>query len=81
MGQGAVDINWNTEFLSVYEEKLLYFQGDRALEQPVQRGCGVSFSGDIQNVAGCDPVQPAPGVPALEGGWTGWSPELPFQPQ
>lgn len=38
------------------KEKLLYFDGDRALEQTAQRDCGVSFSGEIQNLPGCFPV-------------------------
>lgn len=48
------------EVLSESEGKLIYFESDRALEwaQDAQIGCGVS-SGDIQNPAGCNPVQPA----------------------
>ena len=34
--------------------------------QDAQRGCGVSFSGDIQKSPGRGPVQPALGEPALE---------------
>jgi len=41
---------------------------DWALEQAAQGGCGVSFSGDIQNPPGQGPVQPAVGDPALAGG-------------
>jgi len=39
-----------------------------ALEQAAQRGCGVSFSGDIQNPPGWGPVQPAVGETALARG-------------
>ena len=43
-------------------------KGDGALEQAAQGGCGVSFSGDIQDPPGQVPVQPAVGDPALAGG-------------
>ena len=36
---------------------------DGALAQAAQRGCGVSFSGDIPALAGQGPVQPALGDP------------------
>ncbi|GAB0178393.1 mitochondrial enolase superfamily member 1 [Grus japonensis] len=51
------------EVPSEYKEKC-----DRALEQAAQRGCGVSFSGEIQTPPGRDPVQPALGDPALAVG-------------
>ena len=38
-----------------------FFEGVRALEEAAQRGCGVSFSRDIQNPPGCFPVQPSVG--------------------
>jgi len=53
------------------EEELLPSEGDRALAQAAQGGCGVSFSGDIQDPAGCGAVQPAVGDPAWAGGWAG----------
>ena len=63
-----------------HEEELLHSEGDGALEQAAQGGCGVSFSGDVQTLPGQGPVQPAVGDPALAGGWAGWSPEVPSNP-
>ena len=50
------------------EEELLPSEGDGALAQAAQGGCGVSFSGDIQDPPGQGPVQPAVGDPASAGG-------------
>ena len=41
---------------------------DGALEQAAQGGCGVSSSGDIQDLPGQGPVQPALVDPASAGG-------------
>jgi len=62
------------------EEELLPSEGDGALAQAAQRGCAVSFSGDIQDPAERGPVQPALGDPAWAGGWAGGSPEVPSNP-
>jgi len=51
-----------------HEEELLPSEGDGALAQAAQGGCGVSFSGGIQDPPGCSPVQPALGDPASAGG-------------
>ena len=55
------------EVLSEHEEELLPSEGDGALEQAAQGGCGVSFSGDIQDPPGQGPLQPAVGDPASAG--------------
>ena len=56
------------EVPSEHEEELLPSEGDGALEQAAQGDCGVSFSGDIQDPPGQDPVQPTVGDTALAGG-------------
>ena len=43
--------------LCEHEEKLLYLEDHRAVEQAVQRSCGASFSGDIQNPCVCFAAQ------------------------
>jgi len=57
--------------LSEPEEELRHSEGDGALDQVAQGGCGVSFSGDIQDPPGRGPVHPAVGDPAWGGGWAG----------
>jgi len=52
---------------------------DGALEQAAQGGCGVSFSGDIQDPPGRGPVHPAVGDPASAGGLDCITHRGPFQ--
>jgi len=52
------------KFLTDWDFRLIY----GALEQAAQGGCGVSFSGDIQDPPGQGPLQPAVGDPASAGG-------------
>jgi len=56
------------EVPSEHEEELLPSEGDGALKQVAQGGCGVSLSGGIQDPPGQGLVQPAVGDPALAGG-------------
>ena len=68
------------EVLVEHEEELLHSEGDGALEQFAQGGCGVSSSGDDQNLPGRGTVQPAVGHPALAGGFNWMTHRGPFQP-
>ena len=52
---------------SEHEEELLPSEGDGALEQASQGGCGVSLPGDIQDPPGQGPVQSAVGDLASAG--------------
>ena len=65
----TLERSWNLP--SDHEEELLPSEGNRALAQAAQGGCGVSFSGDIPAPPGQGPVQPAVGDPASAGGWAG----------
>jgi len=62
---------------------VVYFhsEGDGALEQAAQGGCGVSFSGDIPDPPGQGPVQPAVADPALVGRLDWVTHRGPFQPR
>ena len=63
-----------------HEEELLPSERDGALEQAAQGGCGVCFSGDIQDPPGRGPVQPAVGDPASAGGLNQMTHRGPFHP-
>jgi len=56
------------EVPSEHEEEFLHSEGDGALAQAAKEGCGVSFSGDIQDPPGQGPLQPTVGDPASAGG-------------
>ena len=68
------------EVPTAHEEELLPSEGDGALGQVAQGGCGVSFSGDIQDPSARGPVQPAVGDPASAGGLDWVTHRGPFQP-
>ena len=68
IGQGARAKTEAQAVPSEHEEELLYSEGDKSLEKAAQRGCGVSFSGDIKNPPGRSPVPSALGEPALAVG-------------
>ena len=61
-------------------KELLHSEGDGALAQAAQGGCGFSFSGDIQDPPAQGPVQPSLGDPASAGGLEWMTHRGPFQP-
>ena len=61
---------WEALHLDLHEEELPS-EGDGALAQAAQGGCGVSFSGDIPAPPGRGAVPPALGDPAWAGAWAG----------
>ena len=65
-GQWAQTEAW--EVPSEHEEEFLPSEGDGALEQAAQRGCGFSSSGDSQDLPGQGPLQPTVGDAASAGG-------------
>jgi len=69
------------EVPSEHEEEQLPSEGDGALDQAAQGGCGVFFSGDIQTPPGQGRVQPALGDPASAGGLDWVTHRGPFQPR
>jgi len=56
------------EIPSEHQEMLFYCEGDQALKQLAQGGCGVSLLGGIQKMTH-GPGQPAIGGPAWAGGF------------
>jgi len=52
----------------------------RSVAGAAQGGCGVPYSGDIQDPPGQGPLQPAVGDPAWAGGWTRCPTEVPSNP-
>lgn len=69
------------------EERLLHLGGYRVILRVTEhldtlpRSCEVSFSKDVQNQPGCDPVQPAVHDPALAEVFHGMISRGPSQPQ
>jgi len=63
-----------------HEEELLPSEGDGALAQAAQGGCGFSFSGDLQDPPGRGAVQPVVGDPASAGRLDWMTHRGPFQP-
>ena len=55
------DSGHKLEYRKFYTNMRKGFFTLRMVEQSAQTGCGVSFSGDIQNSSGCLPVQPTLG--------------------
>ena len=66
--------------ISMFQLDGLWEKSKTSRFSAAQGGCGVSFSGDIQNPSGHDFMQPAVGDPALAGRLDWMIPRGPFQP-
>jgi len=68
--EGAMGTNWNTRkfLLNMRKNFFTLRVTDHFNRLPAQRGCGVSFYGDIQDLSGCLPVPTCCSKPALAGG-------------
>ena len=58
---------WTQKVPYKHKEEFIFCEGDRALKQAAQRGCGISFSGDIQNLPGCFSAKPTIGNLLYQG--------------
>lgn len=56
--QRAAGTTWNIGVPYEHEERLFYFEDDKALKQNVQRDGGLLLSGDTQNLSGHFPLKP-----------------------
>jgi len=56
------------QILFEHRKNKFYCEGGQTWKQAAQRGCGICVFGDIQNLAGHSPEQPAPAAPDLSEG-------------
>ena len=67
-GQGAMGTNWSTGSSVWTWGRISSLWGWRSTGQAAQGGCGVSFSGDIEDPPGQGPLRPTVCDPASAGG-------------
>ena len=71
----------NGKFSLNIKETLCHYEGDQAVPQIAQGGCGVSIVGDTQNSSGHGLGHPALGGSIWAGGLDQMTSRGPFQPQ